>query len=344
MSRHASTPLIGAFVLGAALLVAITIGLFGAGAFSSNKATFICFFEDSVNGLETGAPVKCKGVSIGKVSRVLLHSRFQPDTDNSVPVILEIDGHLLSARGFAEIFSDLATAATPADPRNRPLRARLQQQSLLTGLHYIELDFLPNAPAKYHKKDPADGPVEIPTLASNLGALVRAITQTIERLSRIEFAAMGEKADRILGQVENGFAAIDFKTLNKNLLELTANANALLDDPQTRKLSENLNATLATAQDFASRLEGRVDPLAADIAKTTEEARRTLTQLNRVAENLQKVSHPETGLTPQLNETLRQISSAAEAVRALAAYLERRPDTLLRGKNDANPASAFSGE
>jgi paraquat-inducible protein B len=329
MTRHASTPLIGAFVLGAALLVAITIGLFGAGTFSANKATFVCFFEDSVNGLETGAPVKCKGVTIGKISRVLLHSQFQSDVDNSVPVILEIDGNLLSARGVAEQFSALAKASSA---QKTTLRARLQQQSLLTGLLYIELDFLPDTPAIYHKSDPASGPVEIPTLASNLGALVRAVTQTVEQLSRIQFAAMGEKADRILAQVENGFAAIDFKTLNKNLTELTANANALLNDPQTRKLSENLNATLAAAQSVAVRLEGRVDPLAADIAKTAEEARRTLEQLNRVAENLQKFSHPETGVTPQLNETLRQISGAAEAVRVLAAYLERRPDTLLRGK------------
>jgi paraquat-inducible protein B len=333
MSRHASTPLIGAFVLGAVLLVAITIGLFGAGTFSSNKATFICFFEDSVNGLESGAPVKCKGVTIGKVSRVLLHSQFQPEDDNAVPVVLEIDGNLLSARGVAEHFSALATATTAQD---KSLRARLQQQSLLTGLLYIELDFNPGSPAKYHKKDPASGPVEIPTLASNLGALVRAVTQTVEQLSHIQFVSMSEKADRILAQVENGFAAIDFKTLNKNLTELTANANALLNDPQTKKLSENLNATLASAQHFTVRLEGRVDPLASDIAKTTEEARRTLEQLNRVAENLQKISHPQTGVSPQLNETLRQISSAAEAVRALAAYLERRPETLLRGKPDAS--------
>ncbi|MDR2845273.1 MAG: MlaD family protein [Puniceicoccales bacterium] len=339
MSRNASTPLIGAFVLGAVLLVAITIGLFGAGTFSANKATFICYFEDSENGLETGAPVKCKGVTIGKVSRVLLHSRFQSDDDNAVPVVLEIDGNLLSARGVTEYFSGLADAPSAQE---KSLRARLQQQSLLTGLLYIELDFNPGSPAKYHKKDPAAGPVEIPTLASNLGALVRAVTQTVEQLSHIQFAAMGEKADRILAQIENGFAAIDFKTLNKNLLELTANANALLNDPQTRKLSENLNATLASAQHFAVHLEGRVDPLAADIATTTAEARRTLEQLNRVAENLQKISHPQTGVSPQLNETLRQISSAADAVRTLAAYLERRPETLLRGKPAAN--SPFPAE
>jgi paraquat-inducible protein B len=333
MSRHVSTPLIGAFVLGAALLVAITIGLFGAGKFSSKKASFICFFEDSVNGLDSGAPVKCKGVTVGRVSRVLLHSPSQADNDNAVPVILEIDGDLLSSRGVIE---HLAVLSNRNATQEKGLRARLQQQSLLTGLLYIELDFHPGTPARYHKEDHETGLIEIPTLASNLGALVRAVSQTVEQLSRIQFAAMGEKADRILAQVETGFAAIDFKTLNKNLLDLTASANALLNDPQTRKLPENLNATLAAAQSLSSKLEGRVDPLAADITATAAEARLNLEQINRVAENLRQLSQPQTGVSAQLNETLRQISSAADAVRSLSDYLERRPDTLLRGKSSTN--------
>jgi paraquat-inducible protein B len=329
MSRHANHSLIGAFILGGIAIVVICIALFGAGNFSTRRASFICFFEDSVNGLDTGAPVKFKGVTIGKVSRVLLRTRSQEAGDNAVAVVLEIDGKRLTSRGMAE---HLAENASPDALRASGLRARLQQQSILTGLLYVELDLHPGAPARFHKKENSGGYPEIPTLASNLGALMRALTQTLDQLGQIQFAAMGEKADRILASLEAGAAAIDFNAINKNLVELTAAANTLLADPALRQLPTNLNTTLAAAQKLTTHLDERIDPLASEVAQTAAEARRTLAQLNRAADNLRLLAQPGTGVPAQLESTLRQISEAADAVRSLSNYLERRPDTLLKGR------------
>ncbi|MDR2982865.1 MAG: MlaD family protein [Puniceicoccales bacterium] len=106
MSKPANTSLIGIFVLGGLLLLIIFIGLFGSGQFNSKKVEFICFFEDSVNGLDIGSPVKFKGVTVGKVSRVLLRIEGQTLGDNAVPVVIEIDERALSSSGIVEHFSD----------------------------------------------------------------------------------------------------------------------------------------------------------------------------------------------------------------------------------------------
>ncbi|MDR2863287.1 MAG: MlaD family protein, partial [Puniceicoccales bacterium] len=239
MSKPANPSLIGVFVLGGILLLIIGIGLFGAGYFQGKELDLICFFEDSVNGLDVGSPVKFKGVTIGKVSEVLLRTRNQEENDNAVPVIIAIDPKLLASRGIATYLTDKEKRVQSVE---KGLRARLQQQSVITGMLYIELDFYPGNPAKYHKKNQDGGLVEVPTVVSNLGTLMRAATRTIEQFSQIQFAAMGEKMNRILTQLETGADAVDFKSINKGVLAVTTSATELLQDENVRLAAGNLNA------------------------------------------------------------------------------------------------------
>jgi paraquat-inducible protein B len=334
MSRRVNPSIIGAFVLGAIALLVVAIGLFGSGRFESPKPRFICFFDDSVNGLNIGSPVKFKGVTVGKVTKVLLRAETQREDDNAVPVIVEIDEKLLSARGVnrqLEMFADNEIA------RQRGLRARLQQQSLITGMLFVEMDFYPGTTARLHKKDPTRGLREIPTLNSNFGELVKLVTATLEQVSQINFSATASKVDRILAQVETGVGVFDFKGINQGVLDVVASANGLLNDKEVRRVPGSLNETLASVRSFTQKLEGHADPLADEARKTATEVRNTLAQINRAAENLRLLAQPETGIRASLDETLRQIADAAYAVRSLANYLERRPNTLILGKPDAPP-------
>lgn len=329
MSKPANTSLIGAFVLGGLLLLTVGIGLFGAGQFNAKKVKFICFFEDSVNGLDIGSPVKFKGVNIGKVAQVLLRTRSQNEGDNAVPVIIEIDEKMLASRGIVDHLVDAEKRKVAIE---KGLRARLQQLSIITGMLYVEMDFYPNALVNYHKRESAEGLIEVPTITSNLGTLVRAATQTIEQFSQIQFAAMGEKVNRILSQVEEGIGAVDFNKINQGVIDVTASANDLLKNPDVQQAPGNLTAALKSFQDLSKKLEAQVDPLTADMRKTTEETRVTLNHINRAVDNLRLLIQPGTGLRGSLDETLQQIADAAQAIRTLANYLERNPNVVITGK------------
>jgi paraquat-inducible protein B len=336
MSRQASNSLIGAFVLGGAALVVLCIGLFGAGRFNTQKAFFVCYFEDSVNGLAAGSPVKFKGVAIGKVSRVLLRTLTQEAEDSTVPVVIEIDERMPVT---PELVAQLKEASRRGAEAERGLRARLQQQSLVTGMLYVELDFHPGTPAKFHQKEDAPGNMpELPTLPSNLGALVKATSRTLDQFSRIQFAAMGEKMNRVLERLETGAAAVDFKAINQGVLDVSAAANEILRDPEVRRLPANLNASLQATRDLAQKLESLAEPLAADTRKTGEEARAALEQLNRAAKNLRRLTQPGSGVHGSLDETLLQVSDAAARLRSLAEYLERNPGALVTGRPERQPA------
>ena len=81
MSKQANTKLIGGFVVGAIVLAVAGILLFGSGKFFSHQKEFVLFFEDSVKGLNIGAPVDFRGVNIGTVKDikiVLSKRRFFP--------------------------------------------------------------------------------------------------------------------------------------------------------------------------------------------------------------------------------------------------------------------------
>src|SRR4029453_5234805 len=66
-----STPtMIGAFVVGAIVLVVAGALLFGGGKFLQEKLPYVLFFDSSVEGLNVGAPVVFRGVQVGQVTEI----------------------------------------------------------------------------------------------------------------------------------------------------------------------------------------------------------------------------------------------------------------------------------
>src|SRR4051794_26434588 len=61
---------IGAFVVGAIVLLIAGVLLFGGGTFFQEKNAYVLFFESSVEGLNVGAPVVFRGVPVGQVTAI----------------------------------------------------------------------------------------------------------------------------------------------------------------------------------------------------------------------------------------------------------------------------------
>src|SRR4029450_5040348 len=92
MNKKISPAMIGAFVLGAVALIVIAILVFGSGRLFRQTRSFVLYFDNSVNGLRIGAPVKVKGVEIGSVKDIrLLLLVGQGTAGDKIPVIIEID-------------------------------------------------------------------------------------------------------------------------------------------------------------------------------------------------------------------------------------------------------------
>ncbi|PHX79942.1 MAG: hypothetical protein CK541_02635 [Opitutia bacterium] len=336
MRRSANMILIGAFVAAGILLIVAAVILLGAGSFTGAKPAATAYFEDSVSGLDIGAPVKFRGVTIGKVSQVLLRTSGQAAADYAVPVVMEFSPDLLTRRGLDQALLQKQGLRLSLE---KGLRAKLQQQSVITGVLYVELDYFPDTAYRLH--DPKGELPEIPTLPSNLGALTRAISQTLDQLSRIDFVSITKKVDSILTRIDKGASQIEFEKINGNLVQASANIVKITSDPAINRAVGDFSAAMQGIDALVKRLSGKVDPVTDDIQAMATAGRDALNRLNETSENLRTLTKPGSPARRDLDQALADVSDAAQAIRSLADFLERNPETIIQGRSKSTSPNAL---
>lgn len=338
MSKKANPAFIGIFVIGAIVLGVVAIMIFGSGQLFRKTESFILYFEDSINGLEVGAPVKFKGVRIGQVTRIFI--RFnQDDASPHVPVVIEIDVDRLQGPlgvkdvdlGNKEVFRQQVEVLG--------LRGQLQQASFVTGMLFVELDYYPDAgPVRYiQKMDLTKGEkeyLEIPTVSSGLTEVIKKVSTMVNQISQIDFGAIGRRVNDLLTRLDEGVASVQFKEINDKTLQALSELDAILADPQLKALAGNVNKTLEDGRQLISNLDAQVQPLTDELKVTAESATKTLKEFELLAANANQTLDPDSPLRFQIDSALKQFASASRSIRVLADYLERNPGALISGKGE----------
>src|SRR5262249_34651110 len=150
--------------------------IWGSRALFERKYEYVCYFSGSVNGLSKGAPVKYRGVEIGVVKDIKIRYRQAPD-DTRIPVFIE---------GWGKRLRELGGEHEPTRERvqdliGRGLRARLETLSVVTGVLYVSLDQVPGSPVSLAEL-PGGGPLEIPTLPTELEEAQRSVVAVLSNL------------------------------------------------------------------------------------------------------------------------------------------------------------------
>ena len=70
MSQKPNYFKIGLFVIAGTLVLAIAIIIFGGGKYFEETYILETYFEQSVQGLDVGAPIKFQGVQVGNISEI----------------------------------------------------------------------------------------------------------------------------------------------------------------------------------------------------------------------------------------------------------------------------------
>jgi len=99
-----------------------------------------------------------------------------------------------------------------------------------------------------------------------------------------------------------------------------------------KKELETLDATLRDASKLLNHVDAEVVP---ELKTALEEARRTLAAAERAIQGAETtLVGPDAPGQQELHDALQEITRAAASLRALTDYLERHPESLLRGKTD----------
>ncbi len=340
MSKPISPTAIGGFTLGALALLVAGLLIFGGGeAFNADKVRFVVFLESSLNGLDVGAPVKMQGVKIGEVKEIAL--QFDDKRDKLFkPVVLEINRGLLSGTGSSPLPETMTQEQLKAN-RDRLVasgfRARLEMQSLLTGLLYVDLDTYPDKPPVFANLE-YQGLLEIPGVPPTTQELRNTAEEVAKKLRNLPLDQIVQDLAESLKEIKTLLASEDVqksKVALTNTLEQVEKTMTILNrnlEPMLSDASKTLSATHALVDD--SRL--MVNDLHQEMWPLLNNSDQTLTAataaLKTADESLRKVGEA-VGPESAMNDSLLALRDAARAIRDLGDYLERHPEALLSGKN-----------
>lgn len=346
MDRQASKTLIGAFVVGAVVLIVAGVLIFGSGKLMKKTNTFVLFFEGSLQGLNVGSPVLFRGVRIGSVKSITIEADAE-DLSIHIPVIIEIEPDKIKLI-HGERVQDI-TMSLP-DLIEKGLRAQLKMGSLLTGQLIIELEFSPDTPAKIVGLNTEY--LEIPTIPSALERISdimkdlpfdKIIDNLLSAVGAIEklvsspdipdtlhsLKMMVEEARKLLQNLDSRIDPLAM-SIDKTVKEYGKLARDV--DAQVKPLASSVDSTLQEARKLVQDVDGRIEPLVSSIDKSLKQAFDALAQAKKTLVVAEKTIGKESPVIYQLDKTLKEISRMARSIRSLADYLERHPDALLYGK------------
>jgi len=323
MSIRANPTAIGLFLIGAVVLAVVGVVTLASTAWFDKQTTFISYFEESVNGLAVGAPVKFQGVPVGSVTDLLIQIELT-DKTFEVPVQYDIDLDRLTSR--AGTFVDLSDEAVLRQQIADGLRAQLQMESIVLGQLYVELTYRPEAPPPDIIHGQTDF-LEIPTTTSLLAAFGTQAGSLIEEVFQILF------------RVNEMLEAVDMVGLNASVVASAQSVQRLADSQEIRAafgevpaLTAQFKQTMAEMQLLAERLGGAIEPLQGHMDSTNAEVILTLQSMRQAIDETQGFLSTDSGVGYQMEEAFSSMKDAADALNLLALSLERNPDMLLRGK------------
>lgn len=257
-------------------------------------------FPGSVQGLQAGAPVLMRGLTVGHVAAVRLE--YDEKTQElHIPVDIDIEPDLV-ARTYAVIdgkpMDEAAVRKLVATQVAKGLRGRLASGNLLTGQKLVSFDYEPGNPPTA----PGTGKSELPVVAStDLESLTRSAGQVMDKVAALPLDALLADLRGTLQSISGVAGSPDLARSLASLAKALGSADALMRDAdrQLPQLVKSLRGVATAAQGTLKSANGLLGG---------------------------------GGGQADLAGVMRQLNDAARSFRVLADYLERHPEALLRGK------------
>jgi paraquat-inducible protein B len=336
LSKKANPTLVGGFVLVALALALAAVVVLGKIKFKDNRLRCVAYFTGSLYGLDAGAPVTFRGVTIGRVAAVQID--FDSRHNNYViPVYLDIEQKSDLTGKHQTNWGPEELRAMLRQMIGQGLRAQLKITSLLTSKLYIDLAFFPEAQAPQSAKE--EGLFEIPTQPSGL----EQITQKLEKLPLDEIlnktAAALDGISSIVNSKEtrNMLASLDSTMDRVNGLLARANAEFPALAAELKKGLANFSTLSATATTFLRTADKEVPEASAELKHLLSGLNATAGALTKTLNNIQQLTEKDSLFAYQVTASLREIERTAVSVRQLTDYLQQHPDALIFGQREDKP-------
>jgi phospholipid/cholesterol/gamma-HCH transport system substrate-binding protein len=298
---------LGLFVLVSLSLLAAALLVLGGRKWFQPTFTFETYFDQSIAGLDLGAPVLFRGVPLGHVSGILTSAAtYEKDVPLDLRreyIVVRVEVNL-SAREVAWMRKDAIKLIT------KGLRAQTQLAGL-TGQQFLALDFL----------DPQNHPplsfpwrpkyTYIPSAPSFAGEIIANAQTFLASLNEADIKSLGQNLNTLVSSLHTKLDELPVAELSARAREVFGNADAtlvrvdtLLRDPALKRTFENvavisdrmrrltedgdLDRMVKGVDDAADRLDSLIGDNQYDVRVIVQDLRVTADNLRVLSETLKR--------------------------------------------------------
>jgi paraquat-inducible protein B len=313
----------------AALLIGLVLLLTGDRWHTGHA--YETYFRESVQGLDIGAPVKYRGVTLGHVTGIgLVSAVYGATADEQVmdPTYrLIVVRFKVDPRRIGKL-PDTETAVRTG------LRAKLANQGL-TGVMFLELDFL--SPSKYPVQAVPWTPLDdyIPSVPSTFAQVQDMVTDVLGRLDTIDYAGLIKNLDGLVSDLRHEMASGgDVHAALDQARQTIADAQARIDAADIPALSAQLRRT----GDAVSQL-AQGGPTRDLVAQTRAAVARLPKLIDGLTQTANRAGAGVTDAEAELIPILEDIRTAVANLRDTTEAIRRDPGSvLLQGPPPKEPA------
>jgi ABC-type transporter Mla subunit MlaD len=293
---------LGGFVLAGLVLTFGVLIWLGAADWNRAARRLVTYFDESVQGLEAGSPIKFRGVTVGTVSQISVASDLR-----HVRVVSLVYEDVLRRLGLSETQGNGLQQSASGD---RALRIQLVSPGL-TGVKFLSIDFFDTHRFPEEKLPFDPGPDYLPSTPSTLKSIEEAAVDVGMQLPMLTMRA-SETLVRLADSVE------DVRNTLKPLLA---------DDGSVVRLLAQYERTGAQLERTAAAVETELK--AAKLSTTTASVRDAAGAVTTFSTEVSTTAE-------DARESLSSFQETMDSVRALSEYLERDPAALVRGRAPAS--------
>jgi ABC-type transporter Mla subunit MlaD len=298
---------LGAFVVVSLCILATALFLLGGRNWFQPTFMFETYFDQSVAGLDVGAPVRFRGVPLGHVAEILTsaatYEQAVPIDKRHEYIVVRVEVNL-SGEEAAQMRREAESMAGIG------LRAQTQLAGI-TGQQYLALDFLD--PKKYPPLPFNWTPryFYLPSAPSSAGEIIAKAQSFLASLNEADIKTLGQSLntlvsdlDKKLGEIPVGDLATQLQAALGEARGTLSRMDRLLADPALKNTVDNmavisghirqitddggLDRLVKDLDDASERLDALVGDNQYDVRAIVEDLRSTAGNLRAVSESVKR--------------------------------------------------------
>lgn len=333
MSTNPNYFKVGAFVLSALTVAVVAVVMLSAGKWFEEKVYWESYFDESVQGLAVGTPIKYRGVQVGTVEAISFVGR-QYGSDLSKEDLLRYGRYVLVSGSIYHVAPHLTAEEKKAARASNilaGLRVRLASQGV-TGVVYLEADYL----------DPQEYPVMevpwtprleyFPAAPSTVTVLGGALHTIARNLEKADIHKLSSDLDTLVLEVTHLVKDTDLQQVSSQagqmLVEfkgVAQQARRLMEGPEFKSLISNAAGTVEGTKQLIADLSQASNQIKSASEKLPE-------AFTRLEKSTRRVDALLANKSQDIQETVENLRVVSENLRELTDNAKRYPAQVLLGE------------